>query len=102
VPLRFRLTEEERAKLAVNRFRLPGVWWKLSCFVTIRMGAVFPCLGYVGRINEQEAQELDETNYRGTFHVGKVGVEKFYEDILHGMSATKMWKQCARAGAARA
>jgi penicillin-binding protein 2 len=41
-------------------------------------------LGYVGRINERESFELDETDYRGTFHVGKVGVEKFYEDTLHG------------------
>jgi penicillin-binding protein 2 len=41
-------------------------------------------LGYVGRINEREAFELDESDYRGTFHVGKVGVEKYYEDILHG------------------
>ena len=41
-------------------------------------------VGYVGRINEQEAQSLDERDYRGTFHVGKVGVEKFYEDLLHG------------------
>ena len=41
-------------------------------------------LGYVGRINEREAFELDETEYRGTFHVGKVGVEKHYEEMLHG------------------
>ena len=41
-------------------------------------------LGYVGRISEEEVQALDETDYRGTFYVGKVGVEKFYEDILHG------------------
>ena len=41
-------------------------------------------LGYVGRINEQETLFLDETDYRGTFHIGKVGVEKYYEDVLHG------------------
>ena len=41
-------------------------------------------LGYVGRISERETFELDETDYRGTHHVGKVGVEKYYEDTLHG------------------
>ena len=85
VPLRFRLTEEERARLAVNRFRLPGVVVEAQLLRYYPHGELFShALGYVGRINEQEAQELDETDYRGTFHVGKVGVEKFYEDILHG------------------
>jgi len=85
VPLRFRLTEEERARLAVNRFRLPGVVVEAQLLRYYPHGELFShALGYVGRINEQEAQELDVTDYRGTFHVGKVGVEKFYEDILHG------------------
>ncbi len=85
VPLRFRLNEEERARLAVNRFRLPGVVVEAQLLRYYPHGELFShALGYVGRINEQEAQELDETDYRGTFHVGKVGVEKFYEDMLHG------------------
>ncbi len=85
VPLRFRLSEEERARLAVNRFRLPGVVVEAQLLRHYPHGELFShALGYVGRINEREAQELDETDYRGTFHVGKVGVEKFYENILHG------------------
>jgi penicillin-binding protein 2 len=85
VPLRFRLTEEERARLAVNRFRLPGVVVEAQLLRHYPHGELFShALGYVGRINEQEAEELDETDYRGTFHVGKVGVEKYYEDMLHG------------------
>ncbi len=85
VPLRFRLTEEERARLAVNRFRLPGVVVEAQLLRHYPHGELFShALGYVGRINEQEVQELDETDYRGTFHVGKVGVEKYYEDMLHG------------------
>jgi penicillin-binding protein 2 len=85
VPLRFRLTEEERARLAVNRFRLPGVVVEAQFLRYYPHGELFShALGYVGRINEQEAQELDETDYSGTFHVGKVGVEKYYEDVLHG------------------
>lgn len=85
VPLRFRLTEEERARLAVNRYRLPGVVVEAQLVRYYPHGELFAhALGYVSRINEQEVLELDETNYRGTLHVGKVGVEKYYEDILHG------------------
>jgi penicillin-binding protein 2 len=85
VPLRFRLTEEERAVLAVNRHRLPGVVVDAQLLRHYPHGELFAhALGYVGRINEREALELDETDYRGTFHVGKVGVEKYYEDTLHG------------------
>lgn len=85
VPLRFRLTEDERARLAVNRHRLPGVVVDAQLLRHYPHGELFShALGYVGRINEQESWELDETDYRGTFHVGKVGVEKYYEDLLHG------------------
>ena len=85
VPLRFRLTEQERARLAVDRYRLPGVVVDAQLLRHYPHGELFShALGYVGRINEQEALELDESDYRGTFHVGKVGVEKYYEDVLHG------------------
>ncbi len=85
VPLRFRLTEAERARLAVNRYRLPGVVVDAQLLRYYPHGELFShAIGYVGRINEREVTELDETDYRGTFHVGKVGVEKYYEDILHG------------------
>ena len=85
IPLRLRLSEEEVARFAVNRHRFPGV------DVGARLTRDYPlgelgvhAVGYVGRINEAEAQSLDVTNYRGTTHTGKTGVEKFYEDILHG------------------
>lgn len=85
VPLRFRLTEEERARLAVNRYRMPGVVVDARLLRHYTHGELFShALGYVGRINERESYDLDEEDYRGTFHVGKVGVEKYYEDILHG------------------
>jgi penicillin-binding protein 2 len=85
VPLHFRLTEEERARLAVNSYRLPGVVVDAQLLRHYPHGELFShALGYVGRINEQEVLELDESDYSGTFHVGKVGVEKYYEDILHG------------------
>ncbi|MFV0477633.1 MAG: penicillin-binding protein 2 [Parahaliea sp.] len=85
VPLRFRLSEEERAALAVNRYRLPGVTVEAQLLRYYPHGKLFShVVGYVGRINEQESFELDASDYQGTFHVGKVGVEKFYEDTLHG------------------
>ena len=85
VPLRFRLNEEERALLAVNRHRLPGVVVDAQLLRHYPHGELFShALGYVGRINERETFELDESDYRGTFHIGKVGVEKYYEDLLHG------------------
>ena len=85
VPLHFRLTEEERARLAVNLYRMPGVVVDAQLLRHYPHGELFShALGYVGRINEREAFELDESDYRGTFHEGKVGVEKYYEDMLHG------------------
>jgi len=85
VPLRFRLTQEERARLAVNRYKLPGVVVDAQLLRYYPQGELFShALGYVGRISESEAYDLDEVNYRGTFHIGKVGIEKYYEDTLHG------------------
>lgn len=85
VPLHFRLTEEERAVLAVNRHRLPGVVVDAQLLRHYPHGELFShAIGYVGRISERELFELDESDYSGTFHIGKVGVERYYEDILHG------------------
>ncbi|MHA7814852.1 MAG: penicillin-binding protein 2 [Pseudohaliea sp.] len=85
VPLRFRLTEDERARLAVNRHRLPGVVVDAQLMRHYPQGEVFThAIGYVGRINEREAARLDASDYRGTFHIGKTGIERRYEDTLHG------------------
>ncbi len=85
VPLHFRLSEKERALLAVNRYRLPGVVVDAQLVRHYPHGELFShALGYVGRINEDEQRQLDEVNYRGTNHIGKIGVEKYYEDLLHG------------------
>ncbi len=85
VPLRFRLSEEERAQLAVNRFQLPGVVVDAQLVRHYEHGSLFShALGYVGRISEEEQALIDEVNYRGTNHIGKIGLEKHYEDLLHG------------------
>ena len=85
VPILFELTEEQIARVAVNQFRLPGVE------VAAQLVRHYPhaehfahSVGYVGRINDKELQTLDPVNYSGTHHMGKTGIEKFYEDELHG------------------
>ena len=47
-------------------------------------------LGYVGRINIQELKQVDPTNYRATNFIGKSGIEKYYEKILHGKVGYQM------------
>ena len=85
IPLRFRLNDEEVARIAANRHHFP------SADVAARLIRSYPngalavhTLGYVGRINEDELQTLDSTNYSATRFTGKTGIEKFYEDTLHG------------------
>lgn len=85
VPLYFRLSEEELALLAVNRYQLPGVEVDAQLVRHYPQGELFShVLGYVGRINEEEAAALDEISYRGTNHVGKIGLEAQYESLLLG------------------
>lgn len=79
------LTDEEVAIFSVNQHRFPGfrIVAKLSRYYPLAetMGHV---TGYVGRINQAESEAIDERNYRGTTHIGKNGVEKAREEILHG------------------
>lgn len=85
VPLRFRLTEEEIARISVNYHRLPGVRVEADLIRYYPYGSsLVHALGYVGRINERELQKVDETNYSATHYIGKLGVEKYYEAELHG------------------
>ncbi len=85
IPLRLHLSDEEVARFAINRHRLPGVEVRAVLTRHYPFGSsTAHAIGYVGRVNEKDLQILDETNYRGTTHTGKVGVEKAYEDILHG------------------
>ncbi len=85
IPLRFHLSDTEVARLAVIRHRLPGVNIVAGLSRHYTMGASMAhVLGYVGRIDLRDLKRLDETNYRGTTHVGKIGIEKYYESTLHG------------------
>jgi penicillin-binding protein 2 len=87
IPLQLHLTDEELARFFVNRPYFPGVE------VHARLVRHYPrneltshVVGYVGRINERELKRLDPGNYRGTQHIGKVGVEQSYETALHGQA----------------
>ena len=85
VPLRFHLSPEEVARLSVNRPLLPGADVKARLARTYPHGPLAVHLvGYVGRIDERDRQSIDVSNYRGTNHIGKTGVEYYYEDVLHG------------------
>lgn len=85
VPLRFHLSEEEVARFAINRHRFPGVDIRVGLSRYYPLGShAGHAIGYVGRINEEELTVIDTGNYRGTTHIGKEGIEKAYEDLLHG------------------
>ena len=84
LPLKFRLNEEEVARLSVRQHQLPGVEIKAVLMRHYPHGSVgVHALGYVGRINEKELKGLD-TDYVGTTHIGKNGIERYYEQELHG------------------
>jgi len=86
IPLRFRLTDEEVAIFAVNRHRFPGVEIKAGLTRHYPLGALMAhVVGYVGRISEADLGRIDTTNYRGTTHIGKIGIERSYESLLHGL-----------------
>ena len=85
VPILFELNEEQIARIAVNQFRLPGVEVVAQLVRHYPQGAHFAhSVGYMGRINEKELKTLDPVNYSGTHHIGKTGIERFYEAELHG------------------
>ena len=85
MPLRLNLNDAEVASLAVNLHEFEGVQINARLTRNYPQGAhAVHVLGYVGRIDERDLSRLDETNYAGTTHIGKLGLERFYEDELHG------------------
>lgn len=89
MPLRTRLTDEEVARFAVNRYRFPGVEVKARLFRQYPFAEVAShVIGYIGRINDDDLERIDEreetANYKGSDYIGKVGIELSYESELHG------------------
>lgn len=85
IPLKLRLTEDEVARFAENQHRFPGVVIKARLMRYYPFGESFShVIGYVGRINAQELNEIDQINYSASHYIGKLGVEKYYEEEMHG------------------
>ena len=89
LPIRTRLSDEEIARFAVNRYRFPGVEVKARLFRQYPQGDLFShVVGHIGRINQRELEQLDDkgvlANYKGTDYIGKTGLEHSYESHLHG------------------
>lgn len=88
-PIRTHLNEVEAAKFAVNHYRFPGVEIKSRLFRHYPLGKLGShMVGYIGRINDKDLESLeasgDLSNYKGSDHIGKSGLEQFYEKQLHG------------------
>lgn len=85
IPLKLRLSEEEVAHFTENQYRFPGVIIKARLMRHYPFGESFShVLGYVGRINAQELNDIDSINYSASHYIGKLGIEKYYEEELHG------------------
>ena len=85
IPLRFRLNDDEVAKISVQLNQLPGVTINAQLSRHYPQGKLAShAVGYVSRINEAELRKLNASNYSATTHIGKVGIERTYEDLLHG------------------
>ena len=94
LPLRTRLSDEEVARFAVNRYRFPGVEIKARLFRQYPFGETASHLiGYIGRINDRDVKRIEEwgdtANYKGSDYIGKVGVEISYERELHGTTGVE-------------
>jgi penicillin-binding protein 2 len=84
VTLKLRVTDEEMARFAVDRWRYPGV--ELEPYLTRRYpyGDLFAhIIGYVGRVDDKDLETLGEGNAALT-HIGKSGLERYYEQQLRG------------------
>jgi penicillin-binding protein 2 len=85
VPIRVNLSPEETAQFAVYRHRFVGVDIKAQLLRHYPYADITThVLGYVGRISQRDLDQIDASNYAGTSHIGKIGVEKTYESALHG------------------
>ncbi len=97
IPLKIKLTEDEIAALAANRIFMDGVLVEAELIRQYPEGEAFAhVLGYVGRINEEELQDLDQGAYAGIRFIGKQGVERQYEDVLLGKAGYQRVETNAR------
>lgn len=91
LPIKTHLSDEEVARFAAQRFRFPGVEINARLFRHYPLGdSASHLIGYIGRINDKDVAEIEAreetTNYKGTDHIGKAGLEQSYERELHGIT----------------
>ena len=91
IPIRTRLSDEEVARFAANRYLFPGVDVKARLFRHYPLGAsASHVVGYINRINQKDLDSIEAqeqtANYKGTDHIGKTGLEQKYEFQLHGVA----------------
>src|SRR5687768_12012266 len=94
LPIRTRLSDEEIARVAANRYRLPGVDVRARLFREYPQGELFShVIGHIGRVSQKDVDRLEAndrlSNYRGTDYIGKTGLEYSYEDQLHGTTGVE-------------
>ncbi|SCK36306.1 penicillin-binding protein 2 [Variovorax sp. HW608] len=108
VPIRTRLSDEEVARFAAQRYRFPGVEIKARLFRNYPNGELAShVLGYIGRINQAEKAAMEDwededlANYKGTEYIGKLGIEQSYEKTLHGLTGVEQMETSAGGRAVR-
>ncbi len=94
LPIRTKLTDEEVARFAVNRYRFPGIEVKARLFRNYPFGAIAShAIGYIGRITDRDLARIaaweESADYKGTDTIGKVGIELAYERELHGTTGVE-------------
>jgi penicillin-binding protein 2 len=95
LPLRTRLSDEEVARFVANRWRFDGVDVQARLFRQYPLGETAShVIGYIGRISQKDAERIEEdeelaANYAGTNYIGKEGLEKRYERVLHGTTGVE-------------
>ncbi|GAB4206980.1 MAG: penicillin-binding protein 2 [Tibeticola sp.] len=106
LPIRTKLSDEEVARFAAQRWRFPGVDVKARLFRNYPFGETAShVIGYIGRINAAEKAQIEDSesaaNYRGTDSIGKLGIEQSYEAQLHGITGVERIETSAGGRAVR-
>jgi penicillin-binding protein 2 len=94
LPIRSRLSEIEVARFAANRYRFPGFEIRARLFRQYPYGEIAShAIGFIGRINDADLKRIEaagsNAKYKGTDHIGKLGIEGSYEAELHGVTGSE-------------
>ena len=108
LPIRTKLSDQEVARFTAQRYRFPGVDINARLFRNYPWGELAShTIGYIGRINQSEKEKMEDwpedeqSNYRGTEYIGKLGVEQSYEQTLHGITGVEQVETSASGRAMR-